>query len=168
MTDHLRQFLPGLLLAVLACTSGCAAETGESDDEVDEASEALTNNELETRIIAEINQRRVARGLQKVAGGACIDEAAESWAGHLVSTGKFVHQDMSPLLGKCNALWTGETLAGGSAIITASQWVTAWMNSDSHREIILKPRADRVGVAVRTRPNGDLVIVADFLDKPNE
>jgi len=176
MNERLRRVRLGLLVAILATAAGCAADAGDDDDMTEEdedenlgvTSEALTANEMEGRIIRAINDVRRSRSLPAVSGGACVDGFAERWAGRLVSTGTFRHQDIGPINRRCNGSWAGEVLAGGAASITAKGWVDAWMASPSHRAILLTRRADRVGVAVRTRPNGDRVIVADFIDRPNE
>ena len=121
-------------------------------------------NEYEKRVLLKINDIRANRGLRKVKYfQTCVEGYAERWAEHLTEIRDLVHRDQMKIIRDCNFTWAGETLARGSGM-TPGATVRAWMNSPSHRDVIMKKRADRAGVAVRKAGDGKYYAVLNFGD----
>ncbi len=121
-------------------------------------------NEFENRILLKINKARVDAGLQKVRlFQSCVDGKSEQWARRIKRTGDFVHRDQMTVIKQCDLMWTGETLVRGSGL-TPDVAVQAWMNSPSHRAVIMKPRARWAGIAVKVDGQGRTVGVLNFGD----
>lgn len=125
----------------------------------------LTNDEFEDRTIYWINQYRVDRGLPRVRDGGCLDSFAEKWAWKMRGSDRLYHQNLYKILDQCSSLtWVGEVMARGSETSDPKHWVDAWMASDEHRAVIMKPRADRIGMGVRVGADGRRVLVGDLGD----
>lgn len=121
-------------------------------------------NEFEKRILIKVNNIRANRGLRKVKYfQSCVDGYSERWADHLAEIKDLRHRDQMTIIRDCNFTWAGETLARGSGM-TPGATVRAWMNSPSHRDVIMKKRADRAGVAVRKASDGKYYAVLNFGD----
>lgn len=124
----------------------------------------LSLDEYEDRVLVKVNRNRRAAGLRPVRYfQTCVDGFAERWAAHLASTGEFVHRDQRRILDRCNFTWAGETLVRGTALTPAGA-VRAWMNSPTHRAVLMKPRANRAGIGVRIDLRGRVVGVLNFGD----
>ena len=124
----------------------------------------LNLDEYEDRILVKVNKNRRAAGLQPVRYfQSCVDGFAERWAAHLASSGEFVHRDQHRILDRCNFTWAGEALVRGTAL-TPAEAVRAWMNSPTHRAVLMKPRANRAGIGVRIDLRGRVVGVLNFGD----
>lgn len=121
-------------------------------------------NEFENRILIQINQARVAAGLKKVRlFESCVDDHSERWARKIKRTGEFVHRDQMKVINACDLQWTGETLVRGIGL-TPEVAVTAWLNSPSHYDVIMKKRARWAGIGVRVDSEGRVVGVLNFGD----
>jgi uncharacterized protein YkwD len=123
----------------------------------------LAPNAFEKRVLKQVNKRRDAKGLRKVGGNGCLDDFAESWAEQIATTGLMEHQSMTVILTACDLTWAGETLARGSSM-TPGKTVKAWMKSPTHRAVIMKRRANRVGIGVRYDSDDRAVVVLDAGD----
>ena len=123
-------------------------------------------DEFENRVVDRINAIRRQRGLRPVVRfDSCVDSLSEGWAGYLASSGELRHRDQRRVLSRCGMAWAGEALVRGSGLTPAGV-VRAWMASPTHRAILVKARADRAGMAVRTDARGRLVGVLNFTDAP--
>lgn len=123
---------------------------------------ALT--EYETRVVRSVNKERRAADLKPVRYfSGCLDRASERWAAHLVDIGELKHRNLDKLLTKCDLDWVGETLVRGTNLLPGDA-VEAWMDSPSHREVLMKPRARLAGVGTKLDAEGRLVTVLNFSD----
>lgn len=121
-------------------------------------------NEFENRILVEINQARVDAGLKKVKYfESCVDHKSERWARRIKRTDKFEHRNQRRVLRACDLAWTGETLVRGTGL-TPEIAVQAWLNSPSHKAVIMKPRARWAGIGVRVDSEGRTIGVLNFGD----
>jgi uncharacterized protein YkwD len=124
----------------------------------------LNLTEYEDRVLVKVNRHRRAAGLEPVRYfQTCVDGFAERWAAHLAASGELVHRDQHRILDRCNFTWAGETLVRGTAL-TPGEAVRAWMNSPTHRAVLMKPRANRAGIGVRIDLRGRVVGVLNFGD----
>jgi len=111
------------------------------------------------------NQARAAQGLRPLEWDAALAAAALNHCVRVASEGPLSHQyagepDLSERAGQAGAHFSliEENIAVGPQPGTIHQ---AWMNSPGHRENLLSPEVDRVGIAVLARGN-QLYAVADF------
>ena len=121
--------------------------------------------EYANRIVARINDARARAGLRKVrVYQTCLDSHSERWARHLAQSGRLVHRNQYRVLSACNLHWTGETLARGAGGLSPRAMVRAWMHSPAHRAVLMKPRANLAGVAIRHNAQGRVVGVVNLGD----
>ena len=169
--QHLLRSIAAAVVAVGLTAGGTALVTApaeaqtwvgpHADPEVDPLQDL---EEFENRVLAEINQARVAEGLRRVrVFQSCVDGYSERWARHIKRTGRFAHRNQARVLNGCDLTWTGETLVRGTSL-TPEVAVTAWLNSPSHYAVIMKKRARWAGVGVRIDADGRVVGVLNFGD----
>lgn len=96
---------------------------------------------------------------EPVLPGSCISAHADRRAGEALTD--FRHAGLSSLLDRCQFEWAGEIMIRSSGALTVRQAVRAWLNSPSHKEVLMNPRADRVGIG-RADQAGTHVIVINF------
>lgn len=138
-------------------TGALAAANGAKDVS------SLSMDELEDRLMAEINQARAANGLAKVwVFDACTDRLAEQWGERIARTGLFEHRDQNEVIARCDNSWAGETLVRGSGL-TPRDMVDLWLDSPGHRAILLSPRAKRAGIAITRDAQGRMIGVVNLV-----
>lgn len=124
----------------------------------------LRLNEFENRILIQINEARRDAGLKKVrVFQSCVDRQSERWARTIKRSGEFVHRDQMKVIRRCDLMWAGETLVRGVGL-TPESAVTAWLNSPTHYDVIMKKRARWAGIGVRIDRQGRYVGVLNFGD----
>ena len=125
--------------------------------------ESVASDVLEDALMVEINEARAANGLRKIWNfDACTDQLAEEWGQRIARTGLFEHRDQNEVIRKCNNSWAGETLVRGVGL-TPDVMVDLWLNSPSHREILLSPRARRAGVSIEQDSQGRVIGVVNLV-----
>jgi uncharacterized protein YkwD len=121
--------------------------------------------EYANRVVARINHARARAGLRQIrVYQTCLDNHSERWAKHLAQSGRLVHRNQYRVLSACNLHWTGETLARGAGGLSPRAMVRAWMHSPAHRAVLMKPRANLAGVAIRHDAVGRVVGVVNLGD----
>jgi len=108
-----------------------------------------------------INAQRRAHGLQPLGNSSRADAIAEYRAHYLARTGQFYHLPLGPVRRKTNASYAGEVLARGQ--ITPKRTVALWMHSPSHREVLMSPHPNKVGVGVALTPDGQWLSAAQLI-----
>lgn len=83
-----------------------------------------------------INGERREKGAVMVARYPGMDGYAHEWAEEMARADILVHSPHSP--------YSGEVIASGAT--SAQTAVTLWMNSAAHRDIILNPAYNKVGI----------------------
>jgi uncharacterized protein YkwD len=107
-----------------------------------------------------LNERRAAAGLGQLRANGSLATTAERYAQYMVSDEHFAHQDESghnvvhrvmqsdPALAD-RWLVIGENLGWGTyAMATPRAMVEGWMESPTHRDNILYPRFDEIGIGI--------------------
>ncbi|MCA1822953.1 MAG: CAP domain-containing protein [Mycobacteriales bacterium] len=123
----------------------------------------------EARLLQLINDERGSRGLVRVQAAAGTTDVARAWTENHLSTTKSL--DHNPDLGEQldehgSAGWTeaGENV-GKAPIGDMDGLFRAYMNSPSHREIIIEPAFRYVGIGVfDTQSDGQAWNTLDFVD----
>jgi uncharacterized protein YkwD len=138
---------------------------------------------LEARVVGEINRIREARDLEPLRVAPSLRTAARSHTRAMIAHGFFGHDSIDGTAFSARikrhytdrgwATWSvGEALlsTSGGRTLRPDAVVTAWMNSPSHRDIVLAPSWRDVGIGVlyaSTAPGefeGEeaVVVTADF------
>jgi len=119
--------------------------------------------------VARINKERAKVGLLALALDLRLCEAANAKAQDMINAGYFDHR--SPVLGlpddMLNAfgikfLYMGENIDRGAK--TPEAVVASWMNSKTHRDIILSEKYKKIGVARLLNNDGGVCWVTEFTD----
>jgi uncharacterized protein YkwD len=148
VNSHSTLSLPALAiaLAVLAISAPPAAADCRGRDDAD-------------AVVCEVNRVRDARGLDALRSDRKLERAGEAHARDMVRRGYFSHvtpegETVSDRLRSAGYLqarapWrVGETLAWGRRrLSTPAATVDAWMESPSHRRVLLSARYREIGVA---------------------
>ncbi|MFN8025103.1 MAG: CAP domain-containing protein [Acidimicrobiia bacterium] len=116
-------------------------------------------------VINMINDKRAANGQGALVADGQLDYIAQNWSGQLAAAGHLAHQDLyglitSPFMPGWQRL-TENVFQGGPSSTNALV-VDAWMASSGHRDNIVDPNVNRVGVGVTRDGNGTTFVVADF------
>lgn len=134
-----------LTLTLMAPTPALAASAGPS---------------LNGQIKSLHNQDRTKRDRVALKANSCLQRFAQAQANRQARQQRMFHQDLSPVLTKCDMRFVGENVAYGYTSASAVQ--KAWMNSSGHRANILQSRFRQVGVATVTAANGQIYYAVVF------
>jgi uncharacterized protein YkwD len=99
------------------------------------------------------NTHRVEHGRKELREAACLTRVAERWARHLARSRRLVHQDLAPILRRCDLSMVGENIAMGyrSGRVVVNQ---GWMRSHGHRANILQRRYRLMGIGAARDAHG--------------
>jgi uncharacterized protein YkwD len=140
---------------VASSSSASAADCGPVDTQVTGLSEA----QMESSISCLINDERTSRGLQPVSPNNDLRQAALSHSNEMIAESYFEHTSPAGLTFEDRIqntgymqgtrTWTvGENLVWGTGpLSTPDSLVTSWMNSPPHRENLLRPSFNEIGIA---------------------
>jgi uncharacterized protein YkwD len=157
--------LTAIVLAVLASAGPAQASVRRVPEPNYSVNPASHPGEYANRIVARINDARARAGLRQLrVYQTCLDSHSERWAKYLAQSGRLEHRDQYRVLSACNLHWTGETLARGAGGLSPRAMVRAWMHSPGHRAVLMKPRANLAGVAMRRDAQGRVVGVVNLGD----
>ncbi|MCY4728618.1 CAP domain-containing protein [Nocardioides sp. STR2] len=121
------------------------------------------SDRLEDALMVRINEARAEHGLRKIWNfDVCTDQLAEQWGARIARTGVLEHRDQREVIRKCDNSWAGETLVRGTDL-SPDTMVSLWLDSPSHREILLSPRARRAGVAITRDAQGRTIGVVNLV-----
>jgi len=120
-----------------------------------------TTDRYEVRVQQLINQQRSSRGLVALRTAQCATQTASGWSRHLAAADAFYHQDMGNVLNKCNATYAGETLGKGG--ISPSRLVQMWMQSPTHKAVLISKYPHSIGIGAVVDSHGQWVTAANFV-----
>jgi uncharacterized protein YkwD len=114
-----------------------------------------------------LNGERASRGLLPLAEQPVLEAAAQTYSQSMVSqrffdhvspNGQTIDDRLASYVGAMGSGATGENLAWGQgALATPASILRTWMSSAGHRDNVLNPSYDDVGVGITTgTPNGGL------------
>jgi uncharacterized protein YkwD len=120
------------------------------------------------QVLQLVNLERVAAGLAPVVENPILAQVAGDYACRMIENNFFAHEDPyngyragdRALAAKYRFYLIGENLAAGHE--TPAQAMREWMNSATHREVVLDPRWSEVGIAVRTGGEYGIYWVQEF------
>jgi uncharacterized protein YkwD len=177
----LGRFWAGLaILAMVGCTPigeivGGSVTTGGQTDGTDQTSQCAvpTDEEgIEQEVLRLVNEIRLTEGLSQLTWSSLLSEIGEEYACTMIESDFFAHVDPDTqegpgeraIKGGYVFLALGENLAGGQQ--TPQAVVDAWMNSESHRDNILNPIWQEMGVGVRRGGDYGIYWVQEFGNPP--
>lgn len=151
-----------ILAAVLTTMMLAVGLTGTIQATTSTANAAsLSANTYEYRVQQLVNERRAARGLPRLSLASCPESTAERWARYLAANNAFYHQSMTRVLNTCNATYAAENLGRGT--MTPRRLVQMWMESPTHRAVMLSSKPRRIGIGAAIDGRGRWVIAANFI-----
>jgi len=116
------------------------------------------------RIVQLANEARAAVGVGPLAWDGQLGCLARDWANHIAVTGSFTHRDLSAVLrDSAYARWStlGENILRAGESISADGMHQAWMNSSSHRAVLLSASFRYIGFGL-VYANGKAHAVQNF------
>ncbi|SJZ74996.1 CAP domain-containing protein [Selenihalanaerobacter shriftii] len=122
----------------------------------------------EQKMLNLLNQERTKRGLQPLQADLELVKVARAKSQDMIENNYFAHQ--SPTYGSpfdmmqalnINYTFAGENIAGASTVEQAHQ---ALMNSEGHRENILRPRFTHVGIGIIDGGPYGIMFSQEFID----
>ncbi|MBI3835326.1 MAG: CAP domain-containing protein [Planctomycetes bacterium] len=152
------------LLPSVMFATGCFAPPAPVQGEPDTASARIVpdppctvpndSEKLTEQVLQLINSERAKADLPPVVRNPNLDQLADDYACRMISADFFAHEDPASgegpaerALGKYRFLAMGENLAAGQQ--TPDEVMRMWMESPSHREIILDAEWTEVGIGVQ-------------------
>jgi uncharacterized protein YkwD len=159
-------------LAPATATASAACPSG------DVVASSLSSPDQHAALLCAINAERAARGMPAVVGGDQLSRAAQRDAQDMVTRRYFAHvtPEGTTLAERVRATgwmsnasdWSlGETIGWAQEPLdTTARIVQAWLDSPPHRQILLDPTFDEVGIGVAPgvplTPGGGATYVMDF------
>lgn len=126
------------------------------------------SDELRAQVIDLVNRERQARGLRPLRRNAVLEAQADAYACEMIQYGFFGHDN--PVNGSNlrtrNAQFgypfrlIGENLAAGQQ--TPREAMVDWMNSPTHRENLLNPNFQEIGIGIRIGGDYGIYWVQEF------
>lgn len=141
--------------ALIAASSASATSCSNTEVQVT----GMSQDQMENSITCLINEERTSFGLGPVQPNGALRNAALSHSDEMVAQQYFEHTspqgvtfidriEATGYMRGARSWIVGENLVWGSGPLSTPQsLVTAWMNSPPHRENLLKPRFNEIGVA---------------------
>lgn len=138
---------PGMALNI----PGKAASTGSGYGS-QQGTGSTTQSSYARQVVSIVNQERAKAGLQPLASDSALTKLALDKAKDMYTNGYFGHN--SPTYGSpfdmmrsygIRYSYAGENIAKGQR--TPQEVMNAWMNSPGHRQNIMSPNFNKIGVA---------------------
>ena len=140
-----------LLLTVLATLLPASPVQAETEQAAAQsAAQTVTRYQKQARSVT--NDKREAHDLVKLRPGRCVQRFARRQARRMANQERMFHQDLGPVLNRCNLSGVAENVAYGYP--TGRAVVRAWMGSTGHRANILNGRYRLLGMAMRRSDGG--------------
>ncbi len=149
----------GLSLLGLIGAGGCFSPTSVADGADSDSARCISPEEaarMADQVLELVNLERAAEGLTPVVESAILTKIAEEYACQMIEDGFFAHHEPGSGDGPAERateqdyffLAIGENLAAGQE--SPAEVMEVWMESPTHRAIILDPNWLEVGIAVRS------------------
>ena len=160
----------GLLLFSTGCFSTTQADQPAPGETAGKCITPVEADRLADQVLQLLNLERAERSLAPVVLNSRLRVVAEEYACRMAEAKFFGHRDPETgdgpreraIAGRYRYYAVGENLAAGPD--AAAEVMKLWMESPSHRDIILDPTWREVGIAVRTGPDDTIYWVQEFGD----
>jgi uncharacterized protein YkwD len=109
------------------------------------------NYDMAYSITSYVNDARASAGLGRLGQNGALSAAAQNYAQYLTDTNQFTHDALGGLLARVQTAgyrggWVGEAIWEGWGNYGAADVVHDWLNSPSHRAILLGANYSEIGV----------------------
>jgi len=144
------------VLAIAIAAAGCLPDTTGAVGPPDP---------VKNQIFQELNARRRSAGLPEFGYSPKLDLDGQIWAQSMGQGVGLQHQDLNRLINLPDhtAFWTvGENILNGPWYLSGPAIVNFFMNSQPHRDNILNPNFNVVGIGLYGTPNGQIWISMVF------
>jgi uncharacterized protein YkwD len=145
--------LPGIM--------GCGTDIGALYDDITDS------NQVAQEVFDLTNEERVNAGLEELTWNDNLAQAAEDHCQDMIDRDYFDHytpEGLSPgdraTAAGYEWLWIGENIAAGYA--SAEDVMVGWMNSEEHKENILRTQFTELGVGLRVSWSGRVYWAQEF------
>lgn len=164
----MKTFKNYLIPCVVLCLlfTSCASE----DDEVyfdETANINVEYSEIELEILELVNNYRISKGLSSLNKLNIISAVAETHTDYMAEVNKVSHDHFplrhQQLVEDADAILVGENVGYGFG--TAQGVFDAWLNSDSHREIIEKSNYTHFGISTKQNLEGRNYFTQIFIER---
>nr|WP_245247285.1 MULTISPECIES: CAP domain-containing protein [unclassified Paenibacillus] len=138
---------PGIVLNIPGKAAGIGTGSGSQ-----QGTGSTTQSSYASQVVSLVNQERAKAGLQPLASDSALTKVALDKAKDMYNNGYFDHT--SPTYGSpfdmmrsygIRYSYAGENIAKGQR--TPQEVMNAWMNSPGHRQNIMSPNFNKIGVA---------------------
>jgi len=153
--------------AVLAPAPGAAGQEPLRTDP--SVQQALAPEAIERALFESVNKERAARGLPALRLSSPLSEVARKHSGEMARLGRLAHESAAggSLKNRLDEAriahaYCVENVAGGDSF-DPGLIHEALMKSEGHRENILLPNVDQLGIGVVLGTDGDYYVTQDFL-----
>ena len=169
----LRSFATGVVsILLLGLLGGCFTTAGASG-RADESAPCVAPEDPERmadQVLHLVNLERAEADIPPVTPNPALEKIADDYACRMIAEDFFGHTDPltghgpgdRAVVGKYSFYAIGENLAAGQE--TAAEVMKVWMDSPSHRNIILDEKWSEVGIAVRIGGDYSIYWVQEFGD----
>lgn len=143
-----------LLLAVLVPGAPAPAVQPAGQPDTARAPAAVSaQTRYQNQVFAATNRQRVRHDRVKLRKNKCVQRFAVRQAKKMARQQRMFHQQLGPILRKCNLSTVGENVAygyrSGRAVVNQG-----WMHSQGHRENILNRNYRLIGMGARRSSDG--------------
>lgn len=106
----------------------------------------------ERKVRTYTNKARNRHDRKDLRKAKCVDRFANRWARKMARRQELEHQDLTPILRRCNLSMVGENIAYGYP--SGKAVVRGWMGSSGHRANILRRKYRLLGVGMARDDHG--------------
>lgn len=160
----------GLLVFGAGCFSTTQADPQAPGETTGKCLTPAEAKGLADQVLQLLNLERAQRSLAPVVHDDRLEAVAEEYACRMAEANFFGHRDPDTgdgpreraMAGRYRYYAVGENLAAGPQ--SAPEVMKLWMESPSHRDIILDPTWREVGIGIRTAPDDTTYWVQEFGD----
>jgi uncharacterized protein YkwD len=141
------------VVALAALSVAFAAGTSSISAGTTAVGNVSARDSLELQVLGEINALRRRHGLAALSSSRGLRAAADAHSSAMVTNGFFSHGAFSRRVARYYprggySTWSiGENLLWSSPEVSAAQAIRMWLNSPSHRKILLTARWREVGLS---------------------
>ena len=166
------------VIGILGLTTGCYTNSSSPGDQPEsllsevqaKCVTAEDADRMADQVLQLVNLERAAAGLTPVVVNSRLEQVASDYACLMIDEGFFGHLDpltgRGPgervMAGKYSFYVVGENLAAGQE--SAAEVMHVWMESPSHKAIILDQRWQHIGISVRLGGEHGIYWVQEFGD----
>ncbi len=156
--------LATVVVAALAVVAALVPVTTLTTPPAEAASGARkVSSSFDQQVLHWTNVERKKRGLRPLRMTECVKRFAYRHTKRMAARDRLYHQQLRPVMRKCDARRAAENVAWGPSGMSARSVVKRWMKSSGHRRNILARQHGRIGIdAWRSTDTGRVYVAQVF------